>query len=172
MRISIFGLGYVGAVSFGCLVRQGHDVIGVDVDAHKLTLLSKGVSPVVEEGMPELIDEAMRSGRGRVTSDSADAIANSEISFVCVGTPSRRNGAHDLTALRHVCEQIGRAIGGKNADHITVIRSTVSPAPPRTSYCRSSKERRASASATDCMSAFSRNSCARASRSRTSRTHR
>jgi GDP-mannose 6-dehydrogenase len=120
-------LGYVGAVSFGCLVRQGHEVIGVDVDAHKLTLLSKGVSPVVEEGMPELIEEAMRSGRARVTSDSTDAIANSEISFVCVGTPSRRNGAHNLTALRHVCEQIGRAIEGKNADHITVIRSTVAP---------------------------------------------
>ena len=127
MRISIFGLGYVGAVCFGCLVKQGHDVIGVDVDGHKLMLLSKGVSPVVEEGMPELIEEAMRSGRGRVTSDSADAIANSDISFVCVGTPSRRNGAHDLTALRHVCEQIGRAIADKKADHITVIRSTVAP---------------------------------------------
>ncbi len=110
MRISIFGLGYVGAVSFGCLVRQGHDVIGVDVDGHKLTLLTKGISPVVEEGMPELIEAAMASGRARVTSDAAEAIANSDISFVCVGTPSRRNGAHDLTALRHVCEQIGRAI--------------------------------------------------------------
>jgi GDP-mannose 6-dehydrogenase len=127
MRISIFGLGYVGAVSFGCLVRQGHDVIGVDVDGHKLMLLSKGISPVVEEGMPELIEEAMRSGRARVTSDSAEAIANSDISFVCVGTPSRRNGAHDLTALRHVCEQIGRAVGSKKGDHITVIRSTVAP---------------------------------------------
>src|SRR5512147_1064898 len=127
MRISIFGLGYVGAVSFGCLVRQGHDVIGVDVDGHKLALLAKGISPVVEEGMHELIEEAMRSGRARVTSDSADAVANSDISFVCVGTPSRRNGAHDLTALRHVCEQIGRAIADKKGDHITVIRSTVAP---------------------------------------------
>jgi GDP-mannose 6-dehydrogenase len=127
MKISIFGLGYVGAVSFGCLVRQGHEVIGVDVDGHKLALLSKGVSPVIEEGMPELIEAAMRSGRARVTSDAAEAIANSDISFVCVGTPSRRNGAHDLTALRHVCEQIGRAVGDKGSDHVTVIRSTVAP---------------------------------------------
>ena len=127
MKISIFSLGYVGAVSFGCLVRQGHDAIGVDVDSHKLTLLTKGISPVVEEGMPELIEEAMRSGRARVTSDAAEAVADSEISFVCVGTPSRRNGAHDLTALRHVCEQLGRAIRDKRADHITVIRSTVAP---------------------------------------------
>ncbi len=86
-----------------------------------------GVSPVVEEGMPELIEAATRSGRARVTSDAAEAVANSDISFVCVGTPSRRNGAHDLTALRNVCEQIGRAIGDKEADHITVIRSTVAP---------------------------------------------
>jgi GDP-mannose 6-dehydrogenase len=127
MRISIFGLGYVGAVSYGCLVRQGHDVTGVDVDGHKLTLLSKGVSPVVEEGMPELIEAATRSGRARVTSDAAEGVANSDVSFVCVGTPSRRNGAHDLTALRNVCEQLGRAIGDKESDHVTVIRSTVAP---------------------------------------------
>jgi GDP-mannose 6-dehydrogenase len=127
MRISIFGLGYVGAVSFGCLVRHGHDVIGVDVDGHKLALLSKGVSPVVEEGMPELIEATTKTKRARVTSDAAEAVADSDISFVCVGTPSRRNGAHDLTALRHVCEQIGRAIGDKQTDHVVVIRSTVAP---------------------------------------------
>ncbi len=127
MRISIFGLGYVGAVSYGCLAGQGHDVIGVDVDAHKLGLLQKGISPVVEDGMPELIEAAMRSGRARVTSDAAEGVANSEISFVCVGTPSRRNGAHDLTALRSVCEQIGSAISKKKTDHVTVIRSTVAP---------------------------------------------
>lgn len=127
MRISIFGLGYVGAVSYGCLVRHGHEVIGVDVDGHKLTLLSQGVSPVVEEGMPELIESATRSGRARVTSDAAEGVANSDISFICVGTPSRRNGAHDLTALRNVCEQLGRAIADKGSDHVTVIRSTVAP---------------------------------------------
>jgi GDP-mannose 6-dehydrogenase len=102
-------------------------VIGVDVDGHKLALLSKGVTPVVEDGMRELIEATVTSGRAQVTSDAAEAIANSDISFVCVGTPSRRNGAHDLTALRHVCEQIGRAIGDKKSDHVTVIRSTVAP---------------------------------------------
>ena len=127
MRISIFGLGYVGAVSYGCLVRQGHDVIGVDVDDHKLRLLEKGISPVVEEGMPELIEAAARSARGRVTNEASVAIQNSDISFVCVGTPSRRNGAHDLNALRNVCEQIGRALAKKASDHIVVIRSTVAP---------------------------------------------
>jgi GDP-mannose 6-dehydrogenase len=127
MRISIFGLGYVGAVSFGCLVRQGHSVIGVDVDQHKLTLIESGVTPVVEEGMRELIAAAASSGRGKVTTDADVAIAGTDVSFVCVGTPSRRNGAHDLTALRHVSEQIGQAIRKKGTQHVVVIRSTVAP---------------------------------------------
>jgi GDP-mannose 6-dehydrogenase len=127
MKVSIFGLGYVGAVSYGCLVKQGHDVIGVDVDDHKLSLLSRGVTPVVEEGMSDLIEAAARSGRACVTSDAIKAVVGSDVSFVCVGTPSRRNGAHDLTALRAVCEQIGEAIKRKGRDHVVVIRSTVAP---------------------------------------------
>jgi GDP-mannose 6-dehydrogenase len=127
MKISVFGLGYVGAVSYGCLVRQGHEVIGVDVDRHKLMLLSQGQSPIVEEGMPELIAEAAKSKRARVTDDAADAIASSDVSLVCVGTPSRRNGSHDLTALKKVCEQIGSALAKKSHEHATIIRSTVAP---------------------------------------------
>jgi GDP-mannose 6-dehydrogenase len=127
VNVSIFGLGYVGAVSYGCLVRQGHDVWGVDVDPGKLDLLRRGISPIVEEGMADLIQEASSSGRGHVTDTAAEAIAATDVSFVCVGTPSRRNGSHDLNALIRVCEEIGDAIRSKDTPHLVVIRSTVAP---------------------------------------------
>src|SRR5690606_22291001 len=80
-----------------------------------------------EEGMADLISEAVSSGRGEVTNDAVAAIAGTDVSFVCVGTPSRRNGSHDLAALMRVCEQIGDALANKNASHLVVIRSTVAP---------------------------------------------
>ncbi|WP_405237817.1 nucleotide sugar dehydrogenase [Lentisalinibacter orientalis] len=127
MKISIFGMGYVGAVSFGCLARDGHEVIGVDIDPHKLELLDSGQTPIIEAGMEELIRDAATSGRTSVTTDAAEAIAKSELSFVCVGTPSTRTGGHDLTALRNVAQSIGKALGEKSAKHTVVIRSTVAP---------------------------------------------
>lgn len=127
LKISIFGLGYVGAVSFGCLVRDGHNVIGVDIDTSKLDLLSTGQTPIIEDGMQQLIADAASSGRTGVTTDSSEAIKKSDISFVCVGTPSARTGGHDLHALRSVISAIGEALRSKTSRHVVVIRSTVAP---------------------------------------------
>ena len=98
MDISIFGLGYVGAVSLACLARDGHKVIGVDVEPAKLDLIREGRTPVVEEGMVDLMAKAVASGNVSVTSDVREAILGSEISLICVGTPSAPNGSQDQTA--------------------------------------------------------------------------
>lgn len=127
MRISIFGLGYVGAVSLACLARDGHDVTGVDVDPHKLDLIRSGRSPVVEEGIQELMRDVVASGRVRVTTDVAAAVRDTEVSFVCVGTPSSPNGEQDMGAIRRVMAEIGGAIAGKAGRHTVVLRSTVQP---------------------------------------------
>jgi len=125
--ISIFGLGYVGAVSLACLVRDGHKVVGVDIDDTKLDLIRKGYSPIIEEGMPELMADAASSGRVTVTNSATEAVHGTELSFVCVGTPSRANGSHDLSALERLSEQLGEALKNKNDFHTIVIRSTVVP---------------------------------------------
>jgi GDP-mannose 6-dehydrogenase len=127
MKISIFGLGYVGAVSVACLARDGHEVIGVDIDSHKLDLIRAGRSPIVEEGIQELMRQVVDSGRVRVTDDSQQAVAGSELSFICVGTPSSANGSQDLTAILRLAEQIGAALATKEAFHVIVVRSTVQP---------------------------------------------
>ena len=127
MKISIFGLGYVGAVSLACLSRDGHEVTGVDIDTSKLELISSGKSPVIEEGMLELMSEVAASGRVAVTADAGEAIESTELSFVCVGTPSLPNGDQDLTALERLSKQMGEALSKKDGGHIVVIRSTVQP---------------------------------------------
>lgn len=130
MDISIFGLGYVGAVSLGCLARDGHRVIGVDVDESKLELIRSGTTPIVEEGMEQLIRDAASGGRVSVTTTASEALAGSSISFVCVGTPGLSNGSQDLTAIRRLSEQLGAALkdkDDKDAPHLVVIRSTVFP---------------------------------------------
>lgn len=127
MRISIFGLGYVGAVSAGCLARDGHDVIGCDIDKTKLDLLASGKTPIIEEGMEALVAEAASSGRLTVTNDAEQAVANSDISLICVGTPSTRTGGQDLTAVKRLCEQLGEAMKAKSGYHAFVMRSTVLP---------------------------------------------
>lgn len=132
MKISIFGMGYVGAVSYGCLVRDGHEVLGVDIDKGKLALLESGTTPIIEEGMQELIKSAAASGRARVTDDAAMAIHATELSFVCVGTPSAANGEHNLSAVRNVIQTIGAAIKDKTDSHTVVIRSTVAPGTTET----------------------------------------
>ncbi|MBC8024589.1 MAG: GDP-mannose dehydrogenase, partial [Steroidobacteraceae bacterium] len=126
-RISIFGLGYVGAVSLACLARDGHRVIGVDIDQSKLDLIRSRKSPILEEGIQELMADVVDSGRVSVTNDARQAIAETEISFVCVGTPSAANGSQDLTAILRLSEQIGVALRDKREFHTLVIRSTVQP---------------------------------------------
>jgi GDP-mannose 6-dehydrogenase len=127
MNISIFGLGYVGAVSLACLARDGHKVIGVDIDSSKLDLIRAGRSPVIEADMPALMDEVVRSGRVVVTDDAGFAVHNSDVSFICVGTPSRSNGSQDLKALERLTAQLGAALGSKAGYHVFVVRSTVTP---------------------------------------------
>ena len=127
MKISIFGLGYVGAVSLACLSRDGHDVIGVDIDRIKLDLIMAGKTPVVEEGMVDLMQRVAASGRVTVTTDAQRAVLDSEISLVCVGTPSAANGSQDQGAILRLAEDIGRAIGEKREPHVVVFRSTLVP---------------------------------------------
>ena len=127
MRISVFGLGYVGAVSMACLARDGHQVVGVDVDPLKLDLIRSGRSPIVEEGVQELTKEVVDSGRVTVTNDIDAAIRDTDLSFVCVGTPSSSNGSQDLTAVKRVMASIGTAIGAKKGFHTVVLRSTAQP---------------------------------------------
>lgn len=127
MNISIFGLGYVGAVSLACLARDGHNVVGVDIDQAKLDLIAAGKTPVVEEGMIELMTKVVASGRVSVTRDVAAAIRESALSLICVGTPSAPNGSQDQTAILRLAREIGGALRDKSAPHVLVFRSTLVP---------------------------------------------
>jgi GDP-mannose 6-dehydrogenase len=127
LKISIFGLGYVGAVSVACLARDGHDVVGVDVDPAKVELIRSGRTPVVEEGMVDLMAQVVASGRVRVTDDARDAVATTDLSLVCVGTPSAANGSQDQSAILRLAEEAGAALAGKSTPHVFVFRSTLVP---------------------------------------------
>ena len=127
MKISIFGLGYVGAVSLACLSRDGHQVIGVDIDQTKLELIAAGKTPVVEEGMVDLMQQVAASGRVTVTTDTEQAVLGSDISLVCVGTPSAANGSQDQGAILRLAEVMGRALAKKTVPHVVVFRSTLVP---------------------------------------------
>ena len=126
-RISVFGLGYVGCVSAACFAKQGHQVIGADVSASKVDLINAGKSTIVEEGIGELVAAMVGRGRLRATTSAAEAVAESDVSLVCVGTPSRPNGSLDLSYVERVCGEIGAALGSKTTRHTVVIRSTVLP---------------------------------------------
>lgn len=127
MNISIFGLGYVGAVSLACLGREGHHVIGVDVDPAKLQLIADGKTPVVEEGMVELMAKVVASGRVSVTTEAAQAVRDSEVSLICVGTPSAPNGSQDQSAVLRLAEELGTALRDVRRPHVFVFRSTLVP---------------------------------------------
>jgi GDP-mannose 6-dehydrogenase len=127
MQVSVFGLGYVGSVSAASFAADGHSVVGVDVNPDKVASLVEGRSPIVEKGLDELIRDNVANGRLRATTSTEEAIAASDLSLICVGTPSRRNGSLDLTYLERVCEQIGDALRGKPDYHVIVVRSTVLP---------------------------------------------
>ncbi|MEN3335719.1 MAG: GDP-mannose 6-dehydrogenase [Blastocatellia bacterium] len=127
MKLSIFGLGYVGCVSAACFANAGHEVIGVDVNQVKVDIINGGRSPIVEPGIEELINEAVSAGRLRATTDAASAVADSDVSLVCIGTPSHSNGSLNLTYIKRACQQIGEALAAKTRFHIVVMRSTMLP---------------------------------------------
>ena len=127
MKLSVFGLGYVGCVSAACFAKEGHEVWGVDVNSTKVEIINSGRSPIVEAGINELISETVAAGRLRATTDSAEAVNNSELSLVCVGTPSNPNGSLDLDYIKRVCREIGAALEKKRERHTVVIRSTMLP---------------------------------------------
>lgn len=126
-RISIFGIGYVGVVSAACLARDGHEVVAVDLDPEKVRAVNEGRSPIVEKGLDELLARVVAERRLRATTDAAEAVAATDASFVCVGTPSAPDGSVGLDYVRGACEAIGRAIAAKSAFHSVIVRSTIVP---------------------------------------------
>src|SRR5262245_14616524 len=131
MRISVFGLGYVGAVSSACLAAGGHEVVGVDKNATKVDLINAGRSPIIEAGVDELIRSAVEGNRLGATTATHEAIRDSELSIVCVGTPSEHNGSLKLDFVRKVCEEIGGALRQLDRYHVVVIRGTILPGTMR-----------------------------------------
>jgi GDP-mannose 6-dehydrogenase len=127
MKVSVFGLGYVGCVSAACLAKEGHEVVGVDINPAKVEAINRGKSPIIEAGVGELIARMVADKRLWATTDSVEAINKSEISIVCVGTPSNGNGSLDLTYIRHACRDIAAGLESKRKYHIVVIRSTMLP---------------------------------------------
>ncbi len=127
MKISVFGLGYVGVVAAGCLAADGHDVIGVDPNVTKVKLVNQGISPIVEAEIGEMVARFASKGNLRATADTAEAVLCTDISFVCVGTPSQRTGGLDLSYVRKVCEEIGESLRTKDSFHLVVMRSTILP---------------------------------------------
>jgi GDP-mannose 6-dehydrogenase len=127
MQISVFGLGYVGCVTAACLAHEGHHVIGVDIDSAKMKALNAGRSPVIETGLDDLIEVAIRRGTLSTTSDVFDAVDQSDVCLICVGTPSRPHGGIDVSYVERVCEQIGQALATIDAYKVIAIRSTLLP---------------------------------------------
>jgi GDP-mannose 6-dehydrogenase len=132
MKISVFGLGYVGTVSAACLSQQGHEVIGVDINPQKVEIINNGHSPVIEHEIDDIVNVSVSAGYLRATTDAAEGVRNSDLSMICVGTPSRDNGSLDLTYVERVCNDIGHAIATKKRFHTVVLRSTVLPGTTKT----------------------------------------
>lgn len=127
MRISVFGLGYVGVVCAACLADEGHTIVGVEPNPVKVDLVNSGRSPVVEEGLAELVSAAVNRRALRATTESTEAVRETDLALVCVGTPSQPNGSLDLSSLRRVSEEIGTALSRRGDFFVVVIRSTVLP---------------------------------------------
>lgn len=127
MNISIFGLGYVGCVSLGCLANNGHKVIGVDINDFKVSLINSGQPTIVEKDIDRIIKEQFDLGKISATTDAKYAVINSEISIICVGTPSSPQGHLNLSYIYKTAEQVGEALKDKDEFHTVVIRSTVLP---------------------------------------------
>jgi len=127
MRVSVFGLGYVGCVSAACLARDGHSVLGVDVNPLKVACVNAGRSPVIERDLAALIADARRAGRLEATDNGPSAVARTDLSLICVGTPSMHNGSLDHRHVETVCREIGTALAHAPRNHAVVVRSTVLP---------------------------------------------
>ena len=127
MRISIFGMGYVGVVSGACLLRDGHEIVGVDPVTAKVTDLSQGRSPIQESGVTRLLSEGYRDGRLRVATEAHDALTNCDMAWICVGTPSEPDGGINLSAVENVTGQIARTLRDSNSRPLIVLRSTCLP---------------------------------------------
>ena len=127
MKISIFGLGYVGAVTAGCLTDQGHEVVGVDVDPQKIDEFNRGVAPIIEPGLDGLLERAHQRGSLSATASGAEAVERTDVSLVCVGTPSKHTGALDLSHVQEVIREIGRALRERPKRHVLILRSTMLP---------------------------------------------
>ncbi|MCF8222336.1 MAG: UDP-glucose/GDP-mannose dehydrogenase family protein [Bacteroidales bacterium] len=127
MNISIFGLGYVGCVSLGCLAKNGHNITGVDISKTKVDQVNSGKATIIEKDIDSIMDEVHKAGRVRATMDTAEAVKNTDISIIAVGTPSTENGHLDLQYIFNVAEQIGEALADKDSFHIIAVRSTIMP---------------------------------------------
>ena len=127
MKISVFGLGYVGCVSLGCLAQNGHNVIGVDVNESKIDLINDGRATIIEKDIDVIISEQFANGRIKATLDFREAVRDTDVSFICVGTPSTKEGHLNLEYIYKVADQIGSALKEKKSFHTIVIRSTVLP---------------------------------------------
>lgn len=131
MRVSIFGLGYVGVVTAACLTKAECEVWGVDVNEDKVAMMNAGQCPIIEPGLDDLIKEGHEKKRLRATTNGAEAVLTTDVSLVCVGTPSKRNGSLDLQGVEVVAQQIGEALRQKKGHHIVILRSTVMPGTTR-----------------------------------------
>jgi GDP-mannose 6-dehydrogenase len=131
MKVSIFGLGYVGVVTAACLTKAGYEVWGVDVNEDKVEMMKAGRCPIVEPGLDELLREGSEKGRLHATTDAVESVLNTDVSLVCVGTPSKRNGSLDLHGVETVARQIGEALRLKSGYHCVILRSTVLPGTTR-----------------------------------------
>jgi GDP-mannose 6-dehydrogenase len=127
MRVSVFGLGYVGCVTAAGLAKMGHEIVGVDVSAEKVQMINAGRSPVVEPGLGEVLEEVVASGHLRATVSADDAVATTDVALVCVGTPGRANGQLDTNAIERVGRDIGHALGRRREPYTVVLRSTTLP---------------------------------------------
>lgn len=127
MRVSVFGLGYVGCITAACIAKAGHEVIGVDVNADKVAMVNDAVPPVVEPGLGDLISEVVGKKRFRATTSSVEAVFETDLALVCVGTPSRTNGQLDIDTVERVGGEIGDALRGCTQPYTVVLRSTVLP---------------------------------------------
>ena len=127
MNISIIGLGYVGVVCSACFAKEGHNIIGVDIDKNKVELINSKKSPIIEKDLDELIKSGVESKKLKAVSNTTEAILQSEISIICVGTPSKENGDIDLKYIKSAAQEIATALKQKNSFHIVSMRSTVMP---------------------------------------------
>src|SRR4051812_7815401 len=126
-KISVFGIGYVGTVSAACLARDGHEVVAVDVNQDKVDILNRALSPIVEPTLSESVRAVVRAGRLSATTDPSAAVSSTDISLICVGTPSKENGSLETSFVSRVAQSVGENIGNSTNYHSVVMRSTMLP---------------------------------------------